>query len=127
MNNSDADARFDQSSALSVIKDNTTISIPYRMNQNLPLHFDGKTFYNGDVFKFSLNQFETYKIEHTTDLTGTFIESSAEIAVFSGIDCNKLENIGGCDYLIEQLPPTDSVDKTYIVPPIRMKGTRLSV
>lgn len=26
------------------IKDNTTISIPYRMNQNLPLHFDGKTF-----------------------------------------------------------------------------------
>lgn len=57
--------------ALSASKDNTTISIPYRMNQNLPLHFDGKTFYNGDVFEFSLNQFETYQIEHTTDLTGT--------------------------------------------------------
>lgn len=54
--------------ALSAIKDNTAISIPYRMNQNLPLHFDGKTLYNGDVFKFSLNQFETYQIEHTTDL-----------------------------------------------------------
>lgn len=57
--------------ALSAIKDNTKISIPYRMNQNLALHFDGKTFFNGDVFEFSLNQFETYQIEHTTDLTGT--------------------------------------------------------
>lgn len=56
---------------LSAIKDNTTISITYRMNQNLLLHFDEKTFYNGDVFEFSLNQFETYQIEHTTDLTGT--------------------------------------------------------
>lgn len=68
-------------------------------------------------FKFSLNLFENYQIEHTTDLTGTFIESSAEIAVFLGNDCNKLENIGGCDQLIEHLLPTDSIDKTYIVPP----------
>lgn len=97
--------------AVSAIKDNTIISITYRMNQNLPSHFDGKTFYNGDAFRFSLNQFETYQIEHTTDLTRTFIESSAEIAVFSGNDCNKLENIGGCDQLIEHLLPTDSIDK----------------
>lgn len=57
--------------AISAIKDNTTISIPYRMNQNLPLHFEGITFYIGDVFEFSRNQFETYQIEHTMDLTGT--------------------------------------------------------
>lgn len=105
--------------AVSAIKDNTLISIRFNMKQNLSLHINGKTFYNGDVFKFSLNRFESYQIEHITDLTGTFVESSAEIAVFSGNDCNKLKNIGGCDHLIEQLPPiaTDSVDKTYIVPP----------
>lgn len=52
-----------------------------------------------------------------TDLSGTLIESSVPIAAFSGNDCNKLNNIGACDHLIEQLPPTDSIDKQYIVPP----------
>ncbi|XP_052694955.1 IgGFc-binding protein-like isoform X2 [Crassostrea angulata] len=103
--------------AVSAIKDNTLISIRFKMKQNLSLHIDGNRFYNGDVFKFSLNRFESYQIEHITDLTGTFVESSAKIAVFSGNDCNKLENFGGCDHLIEQLPPTDSVDKIYLVPP----------
>lgn len=68
--------------AVSAIKDNTTISITFRMKRNLPLHIDGKTFYNGDVFKFSLNRFETKQIEHSTNLTGTFIESSSEISLF---------------------------------------------
>lgn len=61
--------------------------------------------------------FETYQIDHITDLTGTFIESSVPIAAFSGNNCNKLENVGACDNLIEQLPPTDRVDVIYIVPP----------
>ena len=39
------------------------------------------------------------------------------IAAFSGNDCNTLESIGACDHLIEQLSPTASVDKIYIVPP----------
>lgn len=87
------------------------------MKRNLPLNIEGNTFYNGDVFNFSLDRFQTYQIEHMTDLSGTFIESSVPIAAFSGNDCNKLNNIGACDYLIEQLPPTDSIDKQYIVPP----------
>lgn len=103
--------------AVSAIKDNKTIPITFRMKHKLPLHIDGKTFYNCDVFKLSLNRFETKQIEHSTDLAGTFIESSSEIAVFLGNDCNKLENMGISDHLIVQLPPVDSVDKTYIVPP----------
>lgn len=103
--------------AVAAIEDNTTTSINFKMKRNLPLNIEGNTFYNGVVFNFSLDRFETYQIEHCTDLTGTLIESSVPIAAFSGNDCNWLENIGGCDHLIEQLPPTDSVDKTYIVPP----------
>lgn len=103
--------------ALSAIEDNTTISITFKMKQNLPLIIGSSTFYNGDMFNFTLERFETYQIEHSTDLTGTVIESSVPIAAFSGNDCNKLEGIGACDHLIEQLPPTDSVDVTYIVPP----------
>lgn len=103
--------------AVAAIEDNTSISVTFKMKHNLPLKIEGKKFYNGDVFNFSLDRFETYQIEHKADLTGTFIESSAPIATFSGNDCNKLEHIGACDHLVEQLPPTSSVDKTYIVPP----------
>lgn len=108
---------FKSQLAVAATVDNTTISITFKMKRNLPLNIEGNTYYSGDVFNFSLNRYETYQIAHETDLTGTFIESSAPIAAFSGNDCNKLENIGYCDHLIEQLPPTDSVDSIYLVPP----------
>lgn len=103
--------------AVAATVDNTTISITFKMKRNVPLNIEGNTYYTDGVFNFSLNRYETYQIAHETDLTGTFIESSAPIAAFSGNDCNKLDNIGACDHLIEQLPPTDSVDSIYIVPP----------
>lgn len=62
-------------------------------------------------------RFHSYQIEHSVDLTGSIIESSLPIAAFSGNDCNQLHGIGFCDHLITQLPPTGSVDKTYIIPP----------
>lgn len=103
--------------AVAATVDNTTISITFKMKRNVPLNIEGNTYYTGGVFNFSLNRYETYQIAHETDLTGTFIESSVPIAAFSGNNCNKLENRGACDHLIEQLPPTDSVDSIYIVPP----------
>lgn len=108
---------FKSQLAVAATVDNTTISITFKMKRNVPLNIEGNTYLTGGVFNFSLNRYETYQIAHETDLTGTFIESSAPIAAFSGNDCNKLENIGACDHLIEQLPPTDSVDSIYIVPP----------
>lgn len=103
--------------AVSAIQDNTMISITFNIEQNFPFRIEGKTFYDGDVFTFYLDRFETYQVEHYKDLTGTLIESSYPIAAFSGNDCNRLGNVGGCDHLIVQLPSIDSVDKTYIVPP----------
>lgn len=69
------------------------------------------------MFSFSLDCFETYQIAHSTDLTGSVIESSYPIAAFSGNDCTKTDGIGYCDHLITQLPPTGFVDNIYIVPP----------
>lgn len=103
--------------AMSAIEDNSTISITFKMKRNVPLIIEGKIFHSGDMFNLSLNRFETYQIEHSTDLTGTFIESSVPIAAFSGNDCANLGGSGACDHLIEQLPPLASVDKTYLVPP----------
>lgn len=103
--------------AVSAIEDNSTISITFKMKRNVPLIIEGKTFHSGDMFNLSLNRFETYQIAHSTDLTGTLIESSVPIAAFSGNDCANLGGSGACDHLIEQLPPIASVDKTYLVPP----------
>lgn len=114
--------------AVSAIEDNTTVSITFKMKRNIPLYINGDTFENGDVFNISLKMFQTFQIEHITDLTGTFIEASAPIAAFSGNDCNKLGNLGACDHLIEQLPPTDSIDSIYIVPPnTNNRGTIIRV
>nr|XP_022311579.1 uncharacterized protein LOC111116846 [Crassostrea virginica] len=87
------------------------------MRRHINLTINGNIYQNNDVFNVTLNRLETYQIEHKTDLTGSIIESSKPIAAFSGNDCNKLENIGACEYLIEQLPPVDDLDTTYIVPP----------
>lgn len=102
---------------MSAIEDNTEISITFQMKRNLPLNIDGYTFYNDGVFNVLLGRFETYQIEHNTDITETVIESLVPIAAFSGNDCKKLDKKGACGHLIEQLPPTSSVDNTYIVPP----------
>eukprot|EP00105_Crassostrea_gigas_P024039 XP_011444146.2 PREDICTED: uncharacterized protein LOC105340014 [Crassostrea gigas] len=120
--------------AVAALENNTTISIRFRMKQNTSLDIEGNNYYNDDVFIFSLDRFETYQIAHTTDLTGTFIESSNPIAAFSGNDCTELNGGKYCDHLLEQLPPTDTIDKTYIVPPnsdgrdtiIRITATKLS-
>ncbi|XP_061187014.1 uncharacterized protein LOC133195169 [Saccostrea echinata] len=103
--------------AVASVSDNTTISITFKMETNSPLNIGGQIYRSGDTFNLTLDIFETYQIAHSTDLTGTVIKSSDPIATFSGNDCNTLENFGACDHLIEQLPPIESVDNTYIVPP----------
>lgn len=64
------------------------------MKRNVPLIIEGKTYHSGDMFDISLNRFETFQIEHSTDLTGTFIESSVPIAAFLGNACTDLGGSG---------------------------------
>lgn len=47
-------------------------------------------------------------------MTGTLIVSSSPIAVFSCNDCNPVTGQGGCDHMLEQLPPTSSIDTAYV-------------
>ncbi|XP_052693438.1 IgGFc-binding protein-like [Crassostrea angulata] len=108
---------FSSQFALAAIKNNTSVSITFKMKQNIPLYIHGNSFLNGDAYTLTLDRFETYQIAHGTDLTGTVVQSSKPIAVFSGNDCNWLENIGYCDPLIEQVIPTAKLDNMYIVPP----------
>lgn len=111
--------------AVASINENTMISITFQMNDTLQI--DGKIYRSGETFSIKLNCYETYQIQHTVDLTGTFVQSSLPIAVFSGNDCNKLNGQGFCDHLIEQLPPTSRIDAVYVVPPHLYSNTKIRV
>lgn len=104
--------------ALSAIEDNTTVLITFKLPGVSSINIKGTIYNESDVFTITLDRFQTYYIEHFIDLTGTVVEASAPIAVFSGIDCDPHDFSNNyCHHLFEQLPPTDSADKTYIVPP----------
>ncbi|XP_065923110.1 IgGFc-binding protein isoform X5 [Magallana gigas] len=111
--------------AVASINENTMISITFQMNDTLQI--DGKIYRSGETFSIKLNCYETYQIQHTVDLTGTFVQSSLPIAVFSGNDCNKLNGQGFCDHLIEQLPPTSRIDAVYVVPPHLYSNTKIRI
>ncbi len=76
---------------------------------------------NETVIKFNsititLNSMETYQIESHNDLTGTRITSSKPLSVFSGSDCSEVpQNTGGCDNLVEQVPPTVTWGSKFLV------------
>lgn len=111
--------------ALASIDENTMVWITFRMKEALLI--DGKVYQSGETFRIKLNSYETYQIQHSVDMTGTVIESSSPIAVFSGNDCNKLNGQGFCDHLIEQLPPTSRIDTVYVVPPHLYSNTKIRV
>ena len=59
----------------------------------------------------------------TTDLTGTIIKSSQDVAVFSGHDCTFVPyDKWACDHLEEQLFPTASLGKKYIATHAKSSG-----
>jgi hypothetical protein len=61
------------------------------------------------------------------DLTGTIINSSAPIAVFSGHDCARIPTQNpACDHVEEQLFPTTTWGKTYAVTPFRDRPTNVN-
>lgn len=105
--------------------ENTRIWITFKMKEGLQI--DGETYQNGDVLILKLNHLETYQIEHTVDMTGTVVESSSPIAVFSGNDCNPVAGHGVCDHMFGQLPPTSSIDTAYVVTPHMNSDTKIRI
>ncbi|XP_062609941.1 IgGFc-binding protein-like [Saccostrea cucullata] len=102
--------------AVASLEDNTEITILFKMAVDIPFNIEGNTFRNGDVFNLRLDKFETFQIAHTTDLTGTLLNSSTPVAVFSGDECTKFMSRGACDHLVEQVPPFLTLDNVFILP-----------
>jgi hypothetical protein len=102
--------------AIGTLSDRTNINITFSMGSSSRITLQGSTYGYGDVYSLTLDRLETFQINHTADLTGTFITSNKPIAVFSGNRCNKLLS-SACSHMVTQLPPTAELDHLYIVPP----------
>lgn len=109
-------------------EDNTVVTVTFNIADGHVLVFNNKKYQTGHKMEFEMNQMEDFQISHNRDLTGTIIESSKPIAVFAGNKCNKLKRFGYCSHLVEQLPPTSNLDKTFIVAPsLRRTGSMVRV
>ena len=91
--------------------DNTTVTIaaPYTLihDRLLPA---------GEPFTIMLAQGETYVIQHSQDLTGTYIESDKWLTVYSGHECGQVpKGRVKCDHLVDQVPPVSVWGQTYVV------------
>ena len=77
-------------------------------------------------YTITLNKGQTYQLFTTSgDLTGTEIVGSAPIAVFSGNRCGNVPpGVTACDYLVEQLTPTNTWGTSFVTLPLatRLRG-----
>lgn len=80
------------------------------------------TYLAGIPYGFILNEGQVFRLRNddlSADLSGTIINSDKRIAVFGSHHCANIpNNTLWCDYLIEQLQPTTTWGKEFIICPL---------
>ena len=70
-------------------------------------------------YSFMTNRLQTIYIGSVEDLSGTKIVTDKPISMYSGHSCGNIpSNVGACDYLIEQIPPTALWGEVYYAVPL---------
>lgn len=77
----------------------------------------------GVPFQVTLNQGETYLVRGAAvdndDLTGTILESTLPVSLFSGSACSNVpSDFGYCDHLVQQIPPISTWGETFVTRPL---------
>ncbi|XP_069103919.1 uncharacterized protein [Argopecten irradians] len=94
---------------------NTTVEVSLLTNYNVT--YNDTVYVNGSIIMETLDEYSTMQIYSTGDLTGTRINSSQTVSVFSG---NRLSGTYPNMYhVVEQLPPLHLWGKTYVTAPPR--------
>jgi hypothetical protein len=102
--------------AIAAAQDNTTVTI-------VPAYAVG-AHPVATPFNLTLSQGQTYQLRATNDypadLTGTIIAADKPIAVFGGHQCANIPNSNTffCDYIVEQMPPTELWGVNFITEPL---------
>ena len=104
---------YDSQIAIAATEDNTTVHIDCPVNPGArPSPYD-----------IILNKGQVYQLcdvySSKQDLTGTIITGDKPVAVFSGHRCAKIPaDYMAADFLVEQLPPTNSWGTKYLTMPL---------
>ena len=106
--------------------DNTTITITPTANVVVPIDIhsadsSSETVVAGTTKIIKLHRFQTFFFGATgVDLSGTSIVSNQPLTVVSGHQCGNIpSNVKFCDHVSEQIPPTVTWGKRFILTPYK--------
>ena len=115
-----ADASSHNSKVLIVGTENNTM-LNLAVTQHVTIRVDDTNIVLNNSIEYPLviNRFQTVLVESTGDLTGSKIVTNKPVSVLCGHECVKIPpNVGGCDFLIEQVPPTIYWGRVHYIVPI---------
>ncbi|CAG2208332.1 unnamed protein product [Mytilus edulis] len=98
-------------------EDNTTVTINLRMEKG-PLRYNNVNYNNNDVIYLVLNRFHSFKLSHSSDLSGTTIQATKPISVLTSSMHNRVTMVGGVNELLEMVLPLNQMDNFYVIPEI---------
>ncbi|XP_078334159.1 uncharacterized protein LOC111116509 isoform X2 [Crassostrea virginica] len=114
--------------AFAAVSDRTRVYLKLKLDIGQIVTYKGNKHRDGSTIIVDLDKYQTFQLSHNGDLTGSLVTSTKPVAVFSGNRCNKLNSYGYCSHLVEQMPPVESLDTIYIVPPhVDRSGTMVRV
>ncbi|CAB4035497.1 Hypothetical predicted protein, partial [Paramuricea clavata] len=97
--------------------DNTLVQIKLRLQGNIT--YMNKVYQNGDILRIFLNRLQTFQLQYTKDLTGTFVVATGPVVVLGGNICAKVPNSNiGCSHLCTQLVPVSKWGTRFMTSPI---------
>ncbi|XP_052065653.1 uncharacterized protein LOC127705386 [Mytilus californianus] len=110
----------DSSITISSINDNTKIQINPKMEKE-PLKYTGVSYRNNDTITVLINKHYSFKLSHTSDLSGTIVSTFKPVSMLSSSACTSIVAGKGCNELLETVLPINQLDQTYIIPAIETR------
>ena len=90
-------------------EDNTLVSFKLRLPNGGRVHYGDVRYVDGEFINATLNELDVFQVLGDSILSGTIVESSKPIAVFSGNDCAMVPKYRKpCNHLVEQIPPVSN-------------------
>jgi hypothetical protein len=117
--------------AVVAIEDDTNVLIYFQINRAIRVTFEGVDYQEGSIINVTLSAFEVIQLQDFHDLSGTFVQSSKPVGVFSGNVFTEVEKdflVGDRSHLVEQMIPVNYWGREYYLLPFpTLPGSVLKV
>ncbi|XP_052065654.1 IgGFc-binding protein-like [Mytilus californianus] len=102
---------------ITTTEDRTTVKINLRMEKG-PLQYKNVNYNNNDVISLVLNRFHSFKLSHSSDLSGTTIQATKPVSVLTSSIHNQVTGNDNLNELLEMVLPLNQIDNFYVIPEI---------